>query len=402
MYTVETYKRVRRSCHVEGMTIREASRVYDKDRRTIKKMLRFSIPPGYRRSRPPEKPKLGPFIGVIDQILEEDKVTPRKQRHTAKRIFHRLRDEHGFSGGYTIVKDYVRASRLRSREMFVPLTHPPGHGQADYGETLAIIGGIEQKIHFFVVDLPHSDACFLKAYPAESTEAFCDGHNAAFGFFGGVVQSMLYDNTTLAVAAILGDGRRKPTRAFEELQSHYLFAPRFGRPGKGNDKGKVENLVGFARRNFLVPVPRFDSFDDLNSHLEQQCRKRFDDRLRRHKGKTIGQRFQFDQEASLPLPPSPYDACEKRSTTVNSQSLVRYRGNDYSVPVRYGHQKVQVRGYVHEVVIACGAEVIARHVRSYEREDLIFDPLHYLALLEEKIGAFPLCQCDRDTDLFIV
>ena len=127
------------------------------------------------------------------------------------------------------------ARRLRQLEVFVPLRHDPGHAQADFGEAVAEIAGVERKIHFFAVDLPHSDACFVQAYPAETTEAFCDGHNAAFSFFGGVPKSILYDNTKLAVARILGDGRRQRTRVFSELQSHYLFADRFGRPGKGND-----------------------------------------------------------------------------------------------------------------------------------------------------------------------
>jgi transposase len=368
------------------MSIREASRVYDLDRKTIRKMLSFSVPPGYRRRRAPKRPKLDPFIGIIDQILEEDGARPRKQRHTVKRIFERLRDEHGFEGGQTIVKDYVRERRLRLREMFVPLSHPPGHAQVDFGEAVAIIGGVEQKVRFFVMDLPQSDACFVKAYPAETTEAFCDGHVSAFAFFGGVPQSILYDNTTLAVARILGDGTRQRTRVFAELQSHYLFDDRFGRPGKGNDKGKVEGLVGFVRRNFMVPIPRFESFEAFNADLARQSRRRSAARLRGHR-ETIGERLVRDQAALLELPSSPYDACDKRPGRVSSLSLVRYKANDYSVPVAYGHREVLVRGYVHEVVICCGAEVIARHRRSYEREDLIFDPLHYLPLIERKIGA---------------
>ena len=244
MYRVELYARVRRACHVEGMSTREASRVFGVDRKTVRKMLSFSVPPGYRRSAPPRRPKLGPFTGIIDRILEDDRTSHRKQRHTAKRIFDRLRDEYGFTGGYTIVKDYVREQGLRSREVFVPLSHSPGHAQADFGEAMAVIGGALRKIHFLAFDLPHSDGCFVAAYPAETTEAFCDGHNAAFAFFGGVPRSILYDNTKLAVARILGDGKRQRTRVFTELQSHYLFEDRFGRPGKGNDKGKVEGLVG--------------------------------------------------------------------------------------------------------------------------------------------------------------
>jgi len=386
MKQVDLYGRVRHSVLIEGISQREAARIFGIDPRTVAKMLAFSVPPGYRRRQRVCRPKLDAFTGIIDQILEADKLVPKKQRHTSKRVFERLRDDHNFIGGITIVKDYIFTAKQRQQEMFIPLTHPPGHAQADFGEALAVIGGVEQKIHFLVMDLPHSDACFLKAYPAETTEAFCDAHVAAFAFFGGVPVSILYDNTRIAVARILGDGTRKRTRVFSELVSHYLFEDRFGRPGKGNDKGKVEGMVGYTRRNFMVPKPRFASFDDLNAHLAGRCCKRMDDKLRGHKG-TIGERFEADAERLQPLPAVPYDACDKQSVRVSSLSLVRYRSNDYSVPTAYGHQEVLVRGYVHEVVIACGVEVIARHARSWEKEDYIYDPLHYLALIEQKTNA---------------
>ena len=366
MYQVDVYLRVRRAVMVEGMSIREAARTFGLHRDTVGKMLEYSVPPGYRRQTPARRPKLEPYTGVIERILEEDHHVAKKQRHTAKRIFERLRNEYWFGGGYTTVKDYVRENRRRSREMFVPLSHPPGHGQGDFGEALVIIGGVQRKAHYFILDLPHSDGCFVKAYPAETTEAFLDGHVSAFAFLGGVPQSILYDNTKLAVARILGDGRRKRTRAFTELQSHYLFDDRFGRPAKGNDKGKVEGMVGYVRRNFLVPIPSFESFDALNAHLERRCLERMDAKLRGH-SETIGQRMERDLEALLPLPSVSYDACEKQAGRVSSLSLVRYRTNDYSVPVAYGHRDVLVRGYVDEVVISCGSEVIARHPRSYER-----------------------------------
>jgi len=243
MYQVGLYRQVRQAHALKGMSIREISRVFGLHRDTIRKMLRYSVPQGYQRSKPPRKPKLSPFIGIIDSYLENDKNKPKKQRHTAKRIFDRLKDEHGYSGGYTIVKDYVREKHLRTREMFVPLSHPPGHGQADFGEALFFIGGVELKGHYFCVDLPHSDDLFVKVYPAETMEAFCDGHNSAFSYFGGVPRSMLYDNTKLAVGRIEDDGTRRYTQKFDELLSHYLFDARFGRPGKGNDKGKVFAVI---------------------------------------------------------------------------------------------------------------------------------------------------------------
>ncbi len=349
-------------------------------------MLGYSVPPGYRRKEPAKRPKLGPWVGVIDAILEQDKSQPAKQQHTAKRIFDRLRAEHAFPGGYTIVKDYVRVATQRRREMFVPLTHAPGTAQADFGEALVIVGGEERKAHYFAIDLPHSDDCFIRAFPAETTEALLEGHVQAFAYFGGVPTTILYDNTKLAVARILGDGTRQKTRAFSELQSHYLFAEKFGRPAKGNDKGNVEGLVGYARRNFLVPVPRCESWEALNAYLLEQCRQHREQRVRGEQ-ETIGERFARDRAAFLPLPASEYEACEKRVARVSSLSLVRYRTNDYSVPTEYGHRDVLVKGYVHEVAIVCGSKVIARHRRSYQREDMVFDPLHYLALLEQKARA---------------
>jgi transposase len=386
VFKVEVYARVRRAVQVDGMSIRQAAREFGLSRKTIRKMLAYSVPPGYERKKPVQRPKLGPWLGVIDQILVDDKSQPKKQRHTAKRIWDRLKAEHRFEGGYTVVKDYVREARLRHKEVFVPLAHPPGDAQVDFGEALVVIGGVEQKGHFLCMDLPQSDDCFVMAFPAENTESFLEGHNQAFAYFAGVPRTILYDNTKIAVKEILGDGERKPTQAFSELQSHCLFAVKFGRPGKGNDKGNVEGLVGYARRNFMVPVPRVASWEELNAHLLEECRKRRERKLWGHE-ETIAQRFERDREKLLPLPATPYEACEKRTTRASSQALVRYETNDYSVPVEYGHRQVLVKAFVWELVISYMSEVIARHKRSYGREEMIFDPLHYLSLLEQKANA---------------
>jgi transposase len=382
---VDLYRRVRLAC-AEGMSQREAARHFGISRDSVRKMMAFSVPPGYRRKAPVKRPKLDGFTGIIDAWLEDDRSVPRKQRHTAKRVLERLRDEHGFTGGYTIVKDYVREHDRRGREMFVPLAHPPGHAQADFGEAMVIIGGIEQKAHFFAFDLPHSDACYVRAYPAATSEAWVDGHVHAFAFFGRVPVSVLYDNDKCLVAQILADGTRKRAKLFNGFLSHYLIRDRYGRPGKGNDKGGVEGLVGYARRNFMVPVPRFPSWEAFNSWLEEQCRKRQSDILRGH-AETIGQRLARDMDAMAQLPSAAFDACDQATGRVNSQALVRYKTNDYSVPVAYGHRDVWLRGYVDEVAIGCGGDVIARHPRCYDREDVVFDPIHYLPLIEQKINA---------------
>src|SRR4051812_7275005 len=195
-------------------------------------MCRFSVPPGYQRRKPPEKPKLGPLMPVIDAILAADRSAPIKQRHTAKRIFERLRAEYDYAGGYTVVKDYVRLKRARMKEAFVPLAHPPGHAQVDFGQCIGVIGGVRTVLHVFCFDLPHSDGPFVKAYPAETTEAFLDGHVSAFAFFGGVPQSILYDNTKLAVARIFGDRQRIRHRGLNELVRPFPFPGPFWRPGQ--------------------------------------------------------------------------------------------------------------------------------------------------------------------------
>jgi transposase len=379
------YRKVRLACS-EGMSQREAARHFNISRDSVRKMMAFSVPPGYRRQSAVKRPKLDAFIGIIDAWLDGDRDVHRKQRHTARRVFERLRDEHGFAGGYTIIKDYMRKRELRGREMFVPLAHPPGHAQADFGEAIVIIGGLEQKAHFFVLDLPHSDACFVRAYPAATAEAWADGHIHAFGFFDKVPLSVLYDNDRCLVSKILPDGRRLRAKLFNGFLSHYVLRDRYGRPGKGNDKGNAEGLVGFSRRNFMVPIPRFASWDDFNAHLEAQCRKRQGDVLR-GQSETIGERLARDLAAMSEPPAAPFDACDQATGRVSSQALVRYKTNDYSVPVAYGHRDVWIRGYVDAVVIGCGGEIIARHPRCYGREDAVFDPVHYLPLIERKINA---------------
>ena len=386
MYAVESYAAVRRFVLVEGHSRRKAAKVFGLSRGTVDKMCQFSEPPGYRRKTPPAKPKLDGFTSIIDAILKSDAHAPKKQRHTAKRIFERLRDEHGFQGGTTIVSDYVREARQRSAEVFVPLHHPPGHAQVDFGEAIVEIEGVRRKGHVFFMSLPYSDASFMKVYLAETTEAFLDGHVSAFAFFGGIPQSILYDNTKLAVAKICGDGTRQRTRAFTSLCSHYLFDDRFGRPGKGNDKGKVEGLVKNGRRRFLTPVPIASGIDVINAKLEEDCLKD-QNRCADRQEKTIGERLMDDLDAFERLPPAPFEACEVQSARVSSTSLVRYRCNDYSVPTTCGLRKVTVKGFVDGVVIFNGSEEIARHKRSYTKRDFVYNPLHYLALLERKPGA---------------
>jgi transposase len=385
MFPVDLYVKVRRAVMVDNKSERETARYFGIHRKTVRKMCEFAAPPGYRRAPCAISPTLSPFAGVIDAILLADKQVHVKQRHTAIRIRDRLRDEHGYTGGYTIVREYVHAVATRQKEVFMPLVHRAGHAQVDFGEADGYIAGKKVRFHYFCLDMPHSDACFVKAYPTEDTESFMDGHVAAFAFLGGVPPSILYDNTKIAVAKILGNGQRRRTKEFGELQSYYLFDDQFGRPAKGNDKGNVEGLVGYSRRHFMVPLPVVADFDELNATLLNGCVKRQRAMLR-GQSETIAQRFVRDQAALMPLPAAPYDASHKQSCRVSSQSLVRYRTNDYSVPTQYAHQGVLVKGSVDwiDIYLVGKPERIARHRRSYAKADFVVDPLHYLALLEKK------------------
>lgn len=311
---------------------------------------------------------------------------PRKQRHTAKRIWERLKGE-GFGGGYTIVKDTVRELTAHRQEVFVPLVHRPGEAQVDFGQALVKLNGVLRKVSFFVMALPHSDASFVVAFERECTETFWEGHVQAFEFFGGVARRISYDNTKIAVAQIIGGGQgRRLTRGFCQLQSHYLFAHHFCRPARGNEKGVVEGQVKFTRLNFFVPVPQVRDLTELNARLRQQC---VEDRERRLRGQagSKAELLPADQAAFLTLPATAFAACKQVSTTASSLSLVRFDTNDYSVPVRWAHHPVVAKGDWQQVRLYAQGQEVAQHARIWEKAQVRFEPLHYLALLERKPGA---------------
>jgi transposase len=377
---------IRRKVLVEGASKRSVAQAHGLGWRTLEKILANADPPGYRGAEARPKRKLTPaLLEVMDQIFEADKTAPPKQRHTARRIFERLRDEHGYGGGITQVQEAVARARLRQKEAFVPLSHPPGRAQFDFGEAVVVIAGERRKAALGLMTLPYSDVYFLSAYPRECTETFQAAHIAAFSFFGAVPTKCDYDNTTIAVAKIVGT-ERVLTREFLRLESHFLFDHRFCRVGRGNEKGHVETHVGFARRNLLVPIPSFESWAALNDYLAAAC---YADLFRHVRGKpgTKAERLADDLSAMLGLPAEAFEARRVEPARANSLSLVRFDRNDYSVPTDYAHHEVLCHGGVDELRICCGTEVIATHPRSWHREEVFFDYRHYLALLERKPGA---------------
>jgi transposase len=249
---------------------------------TLKKVLQYSEPPGYRIDKPRPKPKIGPFLEQIAQIIEDDKHLPKKQRHTAKRIYERIK-EMGYEGKYTQVKEGVREIKRLKQEVYMPLNHKPGEAQVDFGYALAKVAGILRKLAFFVMVLPYSDAFFVMTFERECTESYWEGHVRAFEFFGGVPETISYDNSKVLVSKIIGPHERKLTDGFLKLQSHYLFREHFCRVRRPNEKGVVEGVVKFTRQNFFVPVPQVADLKELNARLVEMCRE---DLKRQLRGKT--------------------------------------------------------------------------------------------------------------------
>lgn len=384
---MEIWVEVRRRVLTGELSKRAACREYEIHWQTLEKILSHSEPPGYQKTKP-RSSIVDAFVPIIEEILKSDPQVHRKQRHTARRIFERLRDEHGYVGGETVVKDAVRAWKQHHREVFLPLSHPPGEAQVDFGFADVWLVGELTKVALFVMTLPYSDAIFIQAFPRECTEAFLEGHRRAFEFFGGVPTRISYDNSKIAVASITGSRERKVTREFQRLKSHYLFVDHFCLVRRPNEKGHVERLVDFSRSNFLVPVPRVDSLEVLNVRLVDDCQR---DLLRQLRGKAASKSELLDEERQHFLRPIPVQTFESHRIVIanaNSLSLVRFDRNDYSVPTKYAHRRMTVLATVDEVRIVFEDQLVARHRRSWKKQQSLFDPVHYLALLERKPGGF--------------
>ena len=395
---MEIWVEVRRRVLTGELSKRAACREYKIHWQTLEKILSHSEPPGYQKTKP-RSSIVDAFEPIIEEILKSDRQVHRKQRHTARRIFERLRDEHGYVGGETIVKVAVRAWKQHHREVFLPLSHPPGEAQVDFGFADVWLEGELTKVALFVMTLPYSDAIFIQAFPRECTEAFLEGHRRAFEFFGGVPTRISYDNSKIAVASITGSRERKVTREFQRLKSHYLFVDHFCLVRRPNEKGHVERLVDFSRSNFLVPVPRVNSLEVLNVRLADDCQK---DLQRQLRGKAASKVELLDEERQQffrPIPVQTFESHRIVLTDANSLSLVRFDRNDYSVPTKYAHRPLTVVATVDEVRIIFEDDLVARHQRCWKKQQSLFDPVHYLALLERKPGGFDHARPLEDWEL---
>ena len=398
MFTdMEKWAEIRRRVLTGEISKRAACREYEIHWETLEKILTHSEPPGYRRTTP-RGSKVDPFLPVIQEILDSDKKSHRKQRHTAQRIFERLRDEHGYSGGYTIVSTAVRKLRKQNKEVFFPLSHPPGEAQVDFGYADVVLNGELTKVALFVMTLPYSDAIFIQAFPRECTESFLEGHVRAFEFFGGVPIRISYDNSKVAVSKIVGSREREVTKEFLRLKSHFLYEDHFCLVRRPNEKGHVEQLLDFARRSFLVPVPCVESLEELNEQLLQSCEK---DLSRTLRGKFVPKQelLSDEQQRFRPIPVEQFEAQRLETVHADSLALIRFDRNSYSVPTEYAYRSLTAVATIEEVRILCAEELIACHPRCWGKEHYFYDPIHYLRLLERKPGGFDHARPFEDWEL---
>lgn len=398
---VELFAEIRRDARVDGLSIRALAGKHRVSRTTVRQALSSPLPPP-RKTPVRRSPRLDPFKTVIDEMLIADTTAPRKQRHTARRVLHRLIEEHGaIELSYSTVRDYVRVRRAqidveagRRVEVFVPQEHPPGaEAEVDFGEVWVILAGVKTKCHMFVFWLAHSGKAIHRIYPTQGQEAFLEGHIEAFDAIGGVpTRHIRYDNLTSAVAAVLHgtDRRRTENQRWILFRSFYGFDAFYCQPGMAgaHEKGGVEGEVGRFRRNRLSPMPEVDSLDELNDRIRgweaDDDQRRIADRIH-----TIGQDFAAEQPLLNPLPDEAFDPGLVLTPRVDRSALITVRMAKYSVPVRFIGRKVRVSLRASQVVVFDGRTVVATHPRVAVRGGCSVLLDHYLEVLKIKPGALP-------------
>jgi transposase len=397
MFTMDTKAEIRHAVLVEGKSQRQVAQEMGCSRNTVRKNLQDSAPPRYQLRQPRAGPILGPYHGLLQQWVEEDRHKAKKYRRTAKRMYQLLLAEHGYTGAESTIRAYV--GRLRSKaekQLYVPLAYAPGEtGQLDFGEGEVTIAGQRVTAHLFLMWLGYSGAPFVQAYPAETQEVFFSGHVAAFAFYGGVPQEIWYDNLTNAVQKVLKGTERKEQESFVSFRTHYLFKAEFCNTASGWEKGGVEGRVGYARRNWLVGAGEFESWTALNDYLLAHCRQE-QQRTLRGRSESIGVRLAVEREALRALPFHPYPCCKTVATRANHLALVTYDTNRYSVPVEQAHEKLTVRAYVDRIEISVATAIVPVHERCWGRGQDRLNPYHYLPLLARKPRAFAHAQAIRE------
>jgi len=386
MLTVEDYCRIR-IAHRDGMSIRQIARRFNHSRRKVREVLEESEPRPYTLQQERPAPRLGPYKAWIEQILAEDQQAPRKQQHTAAKLYRRLRDEQSYLGGYDQVRRYVGQIGRAQRETFIPLTHPPGRRlEADFGHIYVDFPEERRQVSVLLLAWSHSGYRFGVALPSEQTEAILAGMVQGFEFFGCVPWEVWWDNPTTVATAVLEGRQRKVQPRYAALASHYCFDPRFCMPARGNEKPYVEHSVYDLQRDWATPVPRVQDLAELNAYLRSCAVAKRDHRMA-GKTQTIGELFEQDRQAALPLPARAFDPFVPETAKVDKYQTVRFDTNRYSVPRRWAFETVTIKAYVDRLEVVSGVSVIARHPRCYTRGEWIVEPQHYLAILGRRPAA---------------
>lgn len=384
---LELYQQIRYLKNIEGMSQRAIAKKLDISRTTVSKYCDGSQVPWERKPymKRPTTVITQEITDFINQCFEEDNDHGhKKQKHTAHRIYTRLVDEYKFSGSESTIRRVVRQLRDPLNDSHVPLEFDPAEAaQIDFGTAYIYLNGKQTKIKLFCMRQCFSCAIYIQAFLAENEECFLEGHIGAFEFFGGVPKRLIFDNAKVAVKEGLGAYVTKETQRYKELQAHYAFTTDYCNPRKGNEKGLVENLVGFGRRNFLVPMPRVSSLDEVNSLLLEQCKKYMNHCIQ---GSTlsVGDNFFLDQKALTTLPVYAYNPQKVFYTSPNSYGLITHATNKYSVPTSLSGKEVLIKVSANKVNVYYKGESVAQHDRCYTKNQKIYDIRHYISLLEAK------------------
>jgi transposase len=387
---VELFEEIRREYEFGVGTIQGVARKLGVHRRMVREAVHRAVPARRKKTERP-RTKMVPAVAFIDAILEVDRKAPRKQRHTARRIWKRIGEEvPGCTAAERTVRQYVEQRRqelgLSVREVFVPQSYSWGvEAQVDWYEAYADLSGERVKLQVFSMRSMASGAAYHRAYLRATQQAFLEAHELAFHYFGGVFRKLRYDNLTSAVKKILRGYERELTARFISFRSHWQYEANFCTPNQGHEKGGVEGEVGYFRRNHWVPVPAASNLAELNAKLLEDCH-RDENRVIAGRTESIGAALVVEKEHLLPLAAEDFELVEVSFPSVNQAGCAKVRTNFYSVPLKPG---VIVEARVHSSVVEFrhNGIRIAEHERSYHRSQQILDLEHYLEVLEQKPGA---------------
>jgi transposase len=400
MIGMDQYELIRTANRVYAKSIRAIAREYGHSRKTIRKAL-AGLEPKYRRKREPFSPVMSPYAGIVEAWLKHDLEVSPKQRHTARRVYTRLVREHGFKGSEVTVRLWVRHCKerlgYRSRDAVIPLDPECAReAEVDWGTAQVWMAGQLVTVKIFCMRSRYSGKSFVRAYPMERQEMFFDGHIWAFAFFGGVFAVIVFDNLKTAVRTVLRGKNRIEQDQFVKFRSYYTFEARFCNPANGREKGGVEGLVGYARRNFLVPLPEVTDYEELNRLLAERCLAHGNAIIAgREDRRTIDERHEEERSRLLPLPPKPFENIKPVQVQISRYQTAMVDRNRYSVPSAHVGRELWAHINCDRIRIYADGKEIADHPRLFSNSKWQIDPQHYLDLISERIQSFESARAIR-------